>query len=93
MMISIAKKIITVIIIIFSIIIIITVIIRFGLWTWEWITAEEAERLANDGDPILEPVCLIIIIIIISSYAIIICYHKILLHYHQIHHICNLSIL
>jgi len=29
----------------------------FGLWTWEWITAEEAERLANDGDPILEPVC------------------------------------
>jgi len=29
----------------------------FGLWTMEWITAEEAERLANDGDPILEPVC------------------------------------
>jgi len=29
----------------------------FGLWTWEWITAEEAERRANDGDPILEPVC------------------------------------
>ena len=29
---------------------------RFGLWTWEWITAEEAERRANDGDPILEPV-------------------------------------
>jgi len=29
----------------------------FGLWIWEWITAEEAERLANDGDPILEPVC------------------------------------
>ena len=27
---------------------------RFGLWTWEWITAEEAERRANDGDPILE---------------------------------------
>jgi len=29
----------------------------FGLWILEWITAEEAERLANDGDPILEPVC------------------------------------
>ena len=29
---------------------------RFGLWTWEWITAEEAERRANDGDPILQPV-------------------------------------
>ena len=35
---------------------------RFGLWTMEWITAEEAERLANDGDPILEPVSLAIII-------------------------------
>ena len=29
---------------------------RFGLWILEWITAEEAKRLANDGDPILEPV-------------------------------------
>jgi len=29
----------------------------FGLWILEWITAEEAKRLANDGDPILEPVC------------------------------------
>ena len=53
-MISVAKRFLTVII-----------IIRFGLWTWEWITAEEAERLANDGDPILEPVCPIIITIII----------------------------
>ena len=55
---------------------------RFGLWTMEWITAEEAERLANDGDPILEPVSLAIIIYdhicfiftIIGNITFFICY-------------------
>ena len=53
------------------------------MWTWEWITAEEAERLANDGDPILEPVflsslflssCMYIIIKLIRKFSIIALY-------------------
>ena len=33
-----------------------TIKTMMGIWNLEWITAEEAERIANDGDPIDAPV-------------------------------------